>query len=204
MVEEGAENLWEPKEWEVCCEIVPPRGIRTATKMCTGMTSIEILPWKRKGSGASVPKRNTGNWGIYLNFSILFIAFIQFGLQTFSPFRIIFCFSNLFCFHHVLDSFMSTWHRLESSGDGNYNWENASIKLGYRRVCKIFSQLVISGGGPTHCGWFYPWAGGPGLYKKAGWASHGEQASKQHPSVASISAPISRFLPYQSSYPDFL
>ena len=43
--------------------------------------------------------------------------------------------------------------------------------------------------GPAHCGWYHPWAGGPGVYKKAGWASHGEQASKQHPSMGSASAP---------------
>ena len=33
---------------------------------------------------------------------------------------------------------------------------------------------------------------------------HGEQASKQHPSVASLSAPTSRFLPCLSSCPNFI
>jgi hypothetical protein len=60
------------------------------------------------------------------------------------------------------------------------------------------------GEGPAHCGWYHPWAGGPGCYNKAGWASHEEQASKQHPSIASVSAPASRFLSCLSSYPDFL
>jgi hypothetical protein len=41
-------------------------------------------------------------------------------------------------------------------------------------------------------------------HKKAGWASSGEQASKQHPSMASPSAPASRFLPCLSSCPGFL
>ena len=36
--------------------------------------------------------------------------------------------------------------------------------------------------------------GGPGFYKKAGLASHGEQASKQHPFMASASHPASRCL----------
>lgn len=45
-----------------------------------------------------------------------------------------------------------------------------------------------------HCRWSHPWAGGPGLYKKAGKASHEEQANKQLPSMASASAPASRFL----------
>ena len=39
----------------------------------------------------------------------------------------------------------------------------------------------------------------PGFCKKAGWASHDEQAGKQHPSVASASAPASRLLPCLSS-----
>ena len=57
--------------------------------------------------------------------------------------------------------------------------------------------------GPAHCGWGHLWAGSPGFYKKAGWASHGEQASEEHPSMASASAPASRFLQCLSSCPDF-
>ena len=48
------------------------------------------------------------------------------------------------------------------------------------------------------------WAGGPGFYNRAGWTIHGEQASKQHPSMASASAPASRSQPCLSSCPDFL
>jgi hypothetical protein len=33
-----------------------------------------------------------------------------------------------------------------------------------------------------------PGLGGPGFYKKAGWAGHEEQAGKQHPSMVSASA----------------
>jgi hypothetical protein len=47
--------------------------------------------------------------------------------------------------------------------------------------------------------------GGPGFYKKAAeQAMDGEQASKPNPSMASASAPGSRFLPCVSSCPDFL
>lgn len=37
------------------------------------------------------------------------------------------------------------------------------------------------GKGPAHCEWDHPWAGSPGIYKKAGWASHLEQASIINP-----------------------
>jgi hypothetical protein len=55
--------------------------------------------------------------------------------------------------------------------------------------------------GPFYCGWCYPWAGGPGCYKNTSWASHEEQASKQHPSMVSASAPASRFQLCLSFYP---
>jgi hypothetical protein len=43
-----------------------------------------------------------------------------------------------------------------------------------------------------------------GAIKKAGSAIYGKQASKQHSSMASASAPDSRFLPRLSFCPDFL
>jgi hypothetical protein len=48
---------------------------------------------------------------------------------------------------------------------------------------------------PTQCEWGHPWTTGPSFYKKAGWTSHEDQASKKHSSMASVSAPASRFLP---------
>ena len=48
--------------------------------------------------------------------------------------------------------------------------------------------------GPDYCGWCQSWDSGPGFYKKAGWASHVEQTSKQHPSTTLISAPTHRLL----------
>ena len=37
-----------------------------------------------------------------------------------------------------------------------------------RQACRTFSQLVMMGKGPDHCGWCHPWASGPVPYKKAG------------------------------------
>jgi hypothetical protein len=49
------------------------------------------------------------------------------------------------------------------------------------------------------------WVGGPGFYKKAGWASHDEQATKQHHSRGRsfASATAFRILSCLSSCPDF-
>lgn len=80
---------------------------------------------------------------------------------------------------------MLTWHKLESSEGGNFNWKTASITLGWSLTCSALSYLVIDAGGPSHCGWCRLWASGPGFYEKAGWSSYEEQASKQCPSMAS-------------------
>jgi hypothetical protein len=50
----------------------------------------------------------------------------------------------------------------------------------------------------THCEWCRPSASSPGFYKKASWASQGKQASKQHSSMASASAPASDLLEFLS------
>ena len=74
------------------------------------------------------------------------------------------------------------------------SWENASM----RSSCKAFSQLVIKGGRA------HSWAGRLGFYKRAGWASQGNQASKEHPSMASASAPASwpAWVPVLTSFGD--
>jgi hypothetical protein len=53
----------------------------------------------------------------------------------------------------------------------------------------IFSISDLGGKAP--CELDHLWAGSLGFYKRAGWASQGEQASKEHPSMASASAPAS-------------
>jgi hypothetical protein len=78
-------------------------------------------------------------------------------------------------------------------------WGKASM----RSRCKAFSQLVIKGG-MAHCGECHSWAGGLWFYKNASWASQGKQSSKPHPTMASASAPASKFLTCVSSCPDCL
>jgi hypothetical protein len=62
-----------------------------------------------------------------------------------------------------------------------------------------FNWFMIEVGEPDHCGWYRPWAGGPGLHKKTVWASHREQEPKQPFSMASASVPASRLLLWLSS-----
>ena len=47
-----------------------------------------------------------------------------------------------------------SYHRERS-----FIWVNASMGSS----CKAFSQLVIKGKDPGHCGWCYPWAGSLGF-----------------------------------------
>jgi hypothetical protein len=70
---------------------------------------------------------------------------------------------------------VSTWHKLELSQKRSFSWGNVSM----RSSCKAFSQLVIKGG-RAHCGWCHPWAGSPGFYKKASWASKGMECDSLH------------------------
>lgn len=94
----------------------------------------------------------------------------------------------------ILVSVLLTWFKLELPGTRNLNWEKASIRL----------PVGKSVGGITLIkGWreesiqlevVSPRDGGSEWYKKAGWASHEEQASKQ----------CSRFSSALISYPDFL
>ena len=75
--------------------------------------------------------------------------------------------------------------------------EGTSVKknTSIRSSSKPFSQLVISGGGPS------TWCHGWGYWVL--WASHEEQASKKHPSMASTLALAFGFQHYLSSCPDF-
>ena len=86
---------------------------------------------------------------------------------------------------------LSTLHKPGSSGKRNLNWDNTS-SLG---KSVAFSCLMIYVGGLGYCGVCQSWIGGPGLYKKAMWASQ-EQESEQHSFMVSASIPNSRFLPW--------
>lgn len=68
------------------------------------------------------------------------------------------------------------------------------FKTGYRQAFRTLSKLVIVGRGSSPLWAMHPWVGGPGFYRKAGWARYKQRSSKQHPSGASASVPAFRFL----------
>jgi hypothetical protein len=78
---------------------------------------------------------------------------------------------------------------------GVSNGEHASLdwSVGKSKGHVLDWWLMWEGLFPEYC---HLWAACLGLYKKTGWASHGEQASKKHPSMDYTSVSISRFLPY--------
>ena len=63
-------------------------------------------------------------------------------------------------------------------------------------VTRLKFNKWLFGQVPALCGQCHSWACWPGVYKNARWASHGDQARKQHSSMASASIPASRFLPW--------
>lgn len=67
------------------------------------------------------------------------------------------------------------------------NWEKASLRSAYRQVCRALSWLMIDVVGCGPLGGIPDFCCGHKLYKKAGQASHIEQARKQHCSMASAS-----------------
>jgi hypothetical protein len=95
-----------------------------------------------------------------------------------------------------LSSLKPTWHTNKNYLKvGNLNWENASIWWGWRQASvRYFLNKWSVREDPAHCG----------FYKKASWASHDDQASKQHFSLAIPSASAYRFFHCLSSCPGFL
>jgi hypothetical protein len=94
---------------------------------------------------------------------------------------------------------VSTWHRLELP-------QRKELQLGKClheiQLWGIFS--ISEQGEKAPCWWCYPWAGSLGFCKRAGWASQGRQASKEHPSMASTSAPAfwPAWVPVLTSFSD--
>ena len=76
----------------------------------------------------------------------------------------------------------------------NFSWGNASM----RSNCKAFSQLVIKSE-KASCGWCHLWTGSLVSIRK-----QAEQASKEHPSMTSASAPASwpAWVPVLTSFGD--
>jgi hypothetical protein len=107
--------------------------------------------------------------------------------------------NHYFFYRIVLVSFVSTWHSWSYHRERSFSWGNASMRYN----CKAFSQLVIKGEGPL-VGGTISGLGCLGFYKRAGWASQRRQASKEHPSMASASAPASwpAWVPVLTSFGD--
>lgn len=69
----------------------------------------------------------------------------------------------------LLVCFMPTWPKLVIWGGGaTLNWENASMSIACKQVCRSFSELMIGVGRPTQFSWgqCYPWADSPGWHKR--------------------------------------
>jgi len=54
---------------------------------------------------------------------------------------------------------------------------------------------------PAHCGWCHPLAGGSGFHKNSGSEKDGEQASKQHSSMACDNQLLPTGFSHLNSYP---
>jgi hypothetical protein len=84
--------------------------------------------------------------------------------------------------------------------------QRKELQLGKRlheiQLWCIFS--ISDQGGKAPGGWDHLWAGSIEFCKRAGWASQGKQASKEHPSMASASAPVSwpAWVPVLTSFSD--
>ena len=99
---------------------------------------------------------------------------------------------------------MSTRHQLKASERREAQWRKFLHKIRLLLYLEDIFLIRLVDAVPAHCGWDRHLHGGPRFYKKLGWESHKEQASKQHSPVASASAPVSRFLYFLCSCPDFL
>jgi hypothetical protein len=93
---------------------------------------------------------------------------------------------DLSLLHVVLANFVSSWHKLELSQRKELQLRKCFHEIQLQHVFSISDQ-----GGKTPCRWDHLSAGSLGFYKRAGWASRGKQASKEHPSMAIASAPAS-------------
>lgn len=87
---------------------------------------------------------------------------------------------------------MSSWHRQESFGKKGFQLQkNCLHQMG--KAVVHFYKLVIDVEGLYYCGCGHLQAGGPGMDKKADWASRcEEQVSKQHSSTDFASVLASR------------
>jgi hypothetical protein len=94
----------------------------------------------------------------------------------------------------VLASFVSTWHRLELLQRKELQLGKCLHKIQLQGIFSISDQ-----GGRSPCGWCHLWTGSLGFIRE-----QAEQASKEHPSMASASVPASwpAWVPVLASFGD--
>ena len=100
--------------------------------------------------------------------------------------------------HTVVVSFMWTRYKLESLGKKEPQQRKSPEQL----VLWSLSGLMIRKEA-AHCAQCHLWASGLQVYKRSGWTSPEEQASKQLSSIVFASVPASRFLPCLSCWTEF-
>lgn len=115
-------------------------------------------------------------------------------LQSFSPMTptppvcVGSCAVSCFLFYFYF-GFGFWWHKLKPSGDK----KSTSIKelpisnWPVGKFVEHFLDCWLIWEDTAHCGWCWS---GPGVSKKAGWASYGDQASEQHSTMDSLSGPV--------------
>ena len=128
-----------------------------------------------------------GQWGPWLSAHNLLVV----GERMVTEISVT-CFYK--CFIIVLASLVSTWHSWSYHRERSFSWGNVSM----RSSCGAFSQLVVKG--------FRPLVGGiiSGLVVLVLLREQAEQASKEHPSMASASAaaPWPAWVPVLTSFSD--
>lgn len=67
--------------------------------------------------------------------------------------------------------FLTAWHKSRCV-PRDYQPRNWFYHAGMAMSVGHFLDCLLTWEGPTHCGQYHPWAGGPGCFKKTGWASH--------------------------------
>lgn len=95
-----------------------------------------------------------------------------------------------------LNFVLLSWHKLVLSGHKKLKWESVSNILLVRKSVWLFFFLINDqcGNGLAHREWYLPWEWHARLYKKADWASYGEQARKYSYYMACASGLTSNFL----------
>lgn len=91
---------------------------------------------------------------------------------------------------HLLIFFLSIWQKLRKSKKRNPQLRKSDW------ACGRFSWLLIDKAGQSLVGQCHPWTDGLGVHTNEGWGSQEAQISKQSSSMALVTVPASKFLPF--------